>query len=126
MGFLKKVGTALKKVIKPNGLLSKVVSKIPVIGGIASGAIDVIGGIVQKISPSAKGTASKPTAGQSFVENYQAVAGATASSAVDRSLLLQYSAQSPIVNRMFLWIGLGVAAVMALILIFSGRKKRRR
>ena len=119
MGLLKKIGQGLKKVIKPNGLLSKIVSKIPVIGGIATGAIDIVGGLVQKISPNKKGTANKQTAGSSFVEAYQATTGNTAGAAIDASIKLSDSAKSPFV----IYIGIGFAVLVA-ILFFLFRRKR--
>jgi len=119
MGLFKKIGSALKKVIKPGGLLSKVVSKIPVIGGIASGAIDIVGGMVQKIGQGKQGTATKQTAGQSFIDAYQNTTGSTAGAALNASLGSGVPS-SPFTK--YILIGGGVL-VFVLVLMFF--KKRR-
>ncbi|MBN1186560.1 MAG: hypothetical protein JXB49_30065 [Bacteroidales bacterium] len=120
MGLFKKIGSAIKKAIKPNGLVSKIVSKIPVVGGIASGAIDIVGGIVNKATGSkTTSTASKPTAAETFVKSYQDVTGAAALSAAESSMNLESKAQSPITTGIMKYLLLGGAAIAGMFLIFK-------
>lgn len=117
------------KKIVGSGIISKWVSKIPVIGGIASGILDIGGGIISKLGGRRRKNSSKTKSnGSVMIDAYNRVmdqAGQGSASVYENMKLRGTGANRITGNKLYMIIGGGVLfLVLMLAFIFGGKKRR--